>query len=1109
MNPMLEEDEEYDYDDRYNRPLLRKLSADKKRDKSTVIDFSNNELDDTSIQRVYLEEEDLNLLLVGYKFNRYRLYAYYILCGLTGGIFYLICRWIPKLWVWSVGNVCELGKAEWLVVKNQWGDTSIEYVIRKYYGGTISSVFPVDHPEDNNVSRLASYRTDDILHNLHFFDHRYVRFIYNPILGKFVQNNFWKDPAWVSVKMLKKGINRETHNEREIIFGQNLIDVQEKSTAQLLIEEALHPFYIFQIFSIVLWCLDEYYYYAAWRYVSSEDLVPGDVFEISDRNLHIFPCDAVLLSGDCIVNESMLTGESIPVSKLPIDDTSLHILDLTTTNVRPEVAKHFLFSGTKIVRVRRAKNGITSSSADAGNTSDDDGALAMVVRTGFNTTKGSLVRSMLFPKPHKFKFYRDSFRFIGVLAIIAIIGFLISTYNFIRLGVNAVIILLRALDLITIVVPPALPATMTIGTNFAIGRLKKAEIFCISPTRVNVGGKLNAMCFDKTGTLTEDGLDVLGVRFINQTSHRFSELHTTVDTLSKGDSDINDYSIPPILCAMTTCHSLKLVNGELIGDPLDLKMFDFTKWILEESGQGVSSGTLDLSASSAFSGRPSSPTNGTGGIVPTVVRPPNSRQFDLAEVLSADGKNGDGKSTPFIELGIIRTFEFVSSLRRMSVLVKRLRNQTIEVYVKGAPEVMRDICRAESFPEDYDELLHYYTHNGFRVIACASRSFTDLSWMKAQKIKREQVEQDLEFIGFIIFENKLKPGTASVVETLKRAKIRQIMCTGDNVLTAISVSRECGLVNKASKVYVPRFAQGSSLSSRASILWESLDNPKDSLDSTTLKQIISVSHDFPSEYPFIGPYEYDLAVTGDVFRWIMDYGDEMTLFRMLVKGQIFARMSPDEKHELVEKLQEIGYCVGFCGDGANDCGALKAADVGLSLSDAEASVAAPFTSRNMDIGCVIEVINGSHGTIPTHTPKTPNCKPGFQEGANVGDWTDYNPIRNSIFSSHNYTQSIMSLQSNCFDVIVPFIITTAFFTLLTAVILISPSSGFINLLELETIDYTFRWYLLAIVIADFFISLFMEKYAFDVISRWIGTGSARSDKKMFKKILAEMDTKEL
>lgn len=86
---------------------------------------------------------------------------------------------------------------------------------------------------------------------------------------------------------------------------------------------------------------------------------------------------------------------------------------------------------------------------------------------------------------------------------------------------------------------------------------------------------------------------------------------------------------------------------------------------------------------------------------------------------------------------------------------------------------------------------------------------------------------------------------------------------------------------------------------------------------------------------------------------------------MFIKAQIFARMSPDEKHELVSRLQTLGYTVGFCGDGANDCGALKAADVGISLSEAEASIAAPFTSSRPDISCVIELIKEGRGALVT------------------------------------------------------------------------------------------------------------------------------------------------
>lgn len=92
------------------------------------------------------------------------------------------------------------------------------------------------------------------------------------------------------------------------------------------------------------------------------------------------------------------------------------------------------------------------------------------------------------------------------MGVLAVFGFCATLPFMISQGYEASQIVDRSLDLLTITVPPALPAAMTIGTVFAINRLKKKKIFCISPPRINVSGRVNLMVFDKTGTLTEDGL---------------------------------------------------------------------------------------------------------------------------------------------------------------------------------------------------------------------------------------------------------------------------------------------------------------------------------------------------------------------------------------------------------------------------------------------------------------------------------------------------------------------------------------------------------------------------------------------------------------------------
>jgi cation-transporting ATPase 13A3/4/5 len=876
-------------------------------------------------QKIYILTEDLTIVIAGFKTSYIGFVLYTMLSFCTAGIGWLLLRWVPKWHIKLVGSPAALRDADWVVIENQWGEVMTQQITKQAYGRSLSSVFGF---QEKAGVREYDEDNDPIIKELHTLDYRYIRFCYHPMKDKFLLGNTWKDPAWTAVRPLREGLDEEEKDYRELVFGKNLIDIEEKTTARLLTDEVLHPFYIFQIASLFLWSVDEYYYYAAcifiisvvsivttlvetkatmrrlrevsrfecdvrvlrsgfWQTVLSSDLVPGDVYEVTDPNLTLFPCDSLLLSGDCIVNESMLTGESVPVSKTPATDESLHLLSPGSVSVHPEVAKHVLFSGTKIIRARRPQDDLD----------DEAAALAMVVRTGFNTTKGALVRSMLFPKPSGFKFYRDSFRYISVMGMIAAIGFVASFINFVKLGLAWHLIVVRALDLITIVVPPALPATLTIGTQFALNRLKQKQIFCISPQRVNVGGKLDVVCFDKTGTLTEDGLDVLGVRVAQK--NNFSDILEDASAILPRSSYERDPTINydinrAILHTMATCHSLRLIDGELLGDPLDQKMFEFTGWQFEE---GEHRGGADDEEG--------------GKLTPSIARPPPGAEYD------ADDDLTDPNRKP-IELGVLKSFEFVSQLRRASVVVRQFGAKDGDIYVKGAPEVMKEICRPESFPSDYEDLLGYYTHRGFRVIGCATKHIPKMSWIKMQKMSREEAESDLDFLGFIIFENKLKERTAEIIEELGRANIRKVMCTGDNILTAISVARECNLIDPNAHCFVPHFVEGNSRTALSKLSWESVDNPIYQLDEYTLKPLPPPAEgDASLPYDIMNLQNYSVAVSGEVFRWIIDFAPEKVLREMLVCGQVFARMSPDEKHELVEKLQSIDYCVGFCGDGAN------------------------------------------------------------------------------------------------------------------------------------------------------------------------------------------------
>ena len=176
-------------------------------------------------------------------------------------------------------------------------------------------------------------------------------------------------------------------------------------------------------------------------------------------------------------------------------------------------------------------------------------------------------------------------------------------------------------------------------------------------------------------------------------------------------------------------------------------------------------------------------------------------------------------------------------------------------------------------PDDYEDQLKYYTHHGYRVLAVAWKKMESIQYSALQKLKRGSVESRLQFLGFIVFENKLKPGTTPVIQTLSKACIRQVMCTGDNPLTAISVSRECGLVDPQKAIYVPKFVKGESHEEDAVIEWENVDEPDLKIDSVTLLVLFNLCS--PSHFlvvPKLVPEELNPLITSWPLREMCSNG---------------------------------------------------------------------------------------------------------------------------------------------------------------------------------------------------------------------------------------------
>ena len=200
---------------------------------------------------------------------------------------------------------------------------------------------------------------------------------------------------------------------------------------------------------------------------------------------------------------------------------------------------------------------------------------------------------------------------------------------------------------------------------------------------------------------------------------------------------------------------------------------------------------------------------------------------------------------------------------------------------------------------------------------------------------REDCERDLTFLTLLLFRNELKPDSADAIAALKQGAVRPVMVTGDNAQCGFFIAKECGMVSPQATVML------GDVGASGSVVWTQMGEREDVKPMAT-SEVLAL--DDPS---------VELAVTSGGFDWLVAQGHMRTL---VAEIRVFARMKPQQKVAVVRMLTARGFIVGMCGDGGNDCGALREAHVGVSLSDAEASLVSPFTSRTKSCASVVQLL---------------------------------------------------------------------------------------------------------------------------------------------------------
>lgn len=740
-------------------------------------------------------------------------------------------------------------------------------------------------------------------------------------------------------------------------YGKNVFDFPLPTFAQLFREQATAPFFLFQVLCVGLWLLDEYWYFSLftllmlvvfeatvvkqrlrnlaelrqmrmqpysvcvyrgnkWTRIMTDDLLPGDLVSLTrsaDEQRQV-PCDVLLLAGTCIVNEAMLTGESVPQMKESLSASDYGAESERALEVDGFAKAHVLFGGTRILQhaahdgrapsTRAEYEGDLPQASAAGPFASalrppDRGCVGYVLRSGFGTAQGSLVCTILFNSE---RVTANSMEGLVLILFLLMFALLASAYVWTHGVVDAkrsrYKLLLECVLIVTSCVPPELPMELSLAVNTSLIALARLYVFCTEPFRIPYAGKVDVCCFDKTGTLTSSDIVVDGIAGVPADGQSSTDVGADAQPRPASEAVVPVARAGDTVAdAVAACHSVVYVEGEgLVGDPQEKAALQALSCMVHRDGA----------------------------------------------VLVQSGRRR--------RLRVQRRFHFSSSLKRMGVIatVEYLGDNSgggsssssrwIAV-VKGAPEALAPMM--ERPPPNYDQLYRSYAYAGARVLALASKVLRPMSSAALASAVRADVESGLSFVGFLLMRCPLKPDSDRVVRELRDASHYVAMITGDSPLTAIHVARSVSMITRtplllsdgsdeaggrtawandghASIDGRPHAEAGTEAS--AGLHWRAADATSDTAlpllpTDANLGRLVTT---------------HDLCMTGHSMR-LLRASQPSLLRRLLPHVRVFARVTPADKQFIVASLNEAGYTTLMCGDGTNDVGALKQAHVGIAL----------------------------------------------------------------------------------------------------------------------------------------------------------------------------------